>query len=195
MRFCVFTSLCCVESTTYKKGKANSFRRNKRRDQLTLHFPFSLLQDIDHFHHPKSSFVTLSSQSPTPQGQLLFFFLIYLFIYLLLLFFLAALGLHCCARGFSNCGERGLPFIAVCGLLIAVDSLAAEHGLQAHGLQQLWHESSAVVARGLQSAGSIVVAHRLISCSSACGIFPDEGSNPCPLHWQADSFFFFFFFN
>ena len=21
----------------------------------------------------------------------------------------------------------------------------------------------------------------------ACGIFPDQGSNPCPLHWQADS--------
>ena len=29
-------------------------------------------------------------------------------------------------------------------------------------------------------------AHRL-SCSAACGIFPDQGSNPCPLHWQADS--------
>ena len=25
------------------------------------------------------------------------------------------------------------------------------------------------------------------SCSVACGIFPDQGSNPCPLHWQADS--------
>ena len=25
------------------------------------------------------------------------------------------------------------------------------------------------------------------SCSAACGIFLDQGSNPCPLHWQADS--------
>ena len=25
------------------------------------------------------------------------------------------------------------------------------------------------------------------SCSAACGIFPDQGSNPCPLNWQADS--------
>ena len=25
------------------------------------------------------------------------------------------------------------------------------------------------------------------SCSAACGIFPSQGSNPCPLHWQADS--------
>ena len=30
------------------------------------------------------------------------------------------------------------------------------------------------------------MAHRL-SSSAACGIFPDQGSNPCPLHWQADS--------
>ena len=37
------------------------------------------------------------------------------------------------------------------------------------------------------------MAHGL-SCSAACGIFPDQGSNPCPLHWQADSFFFFFNF-
>ena len=28
------------------------------------------------------------------------------------------------------------------------------------------------------------MAHGL-SCSMACGIFPDQGSNPCPLHWQA----------
>ena len=25
------------------------------------------------------------------------------------------------------------------------------------------------------------------SCSAACGIFPDQGSNPRPLRWQADS--------
>ena len=44
-------------------------------------------------------------------------------------FFLAALGLPCCVRAFSSCGERGLLFIAVRGLLIAVASLVAEHGL------------------------------------------------------------------
>ena len=48
-----------------------------------------------------------------------------LFIYL----FLAALGLCCCARAFSSCGERGLLFVAVRGLLIAVASLVAKHGL------------------------------------------------------------------
>ena len=55
---------------------------------------------------------------------------------------------------------------------------------------------------GSRHAGSVVVAHGP-SCSVACGIFPDQGSNPCPLHWQADfqplchqgspNFFFFFF--
>ena len=39
---------------------------------------------------------------------------------------------------------------------------------------------------GSRHAGSVIVAHRP-SCSAACGIFPDQGSNPCPLHWQADS--------
>ena len=44
----------------------------------------------------------------------------------------------------------------------------------------------------LRSAGSrarwasVVLVHGL-SCSAACGIFLDQGSNLCPLHWQADS--------
>ena len=99
------------------------------------------------------------------------------------IFFLAVLGLHCCMRAFSSCGERGPLFVAVHGLLIEVASLVSGHGLQAHGLQQLWHTGSVVVARGLQSTGSVVVVHGL-SCSAACGIFPDQGSNPCPLHWR-----------
>ena len=39
---------------------------------------------------------------------------------------------------------------------------------------------------GSKCAGSVVVAHGP-SCSVACGILPDQGSNPCPLRWQADS--------
>ena len=44
-------------------------------------------------------------------------------------FFLAVLGLRYCAQAFSSCGEQGQLFIAVRGLLIAVASLVAEHGL------------------------------------------------------------------
>ena len=59
-------------------------------------------------------------------GQLVsYFFKIHLFIYL----FMAALGLRCCARAFSSCGERGLLFLVVRGLLIVVASLVAEHEL------------------------------------------------------------------
>ena len=71
-----------------------------------------------------------------------------LFIYFTYLF-LAALGLRHYTQAFSSCGEQGLLFIAVPGLLNAVASLVAEHGLQAHGLQQLW------------LAGSIAQAHQL----------------------------------
>ena len=39
---------------------------------------------------------------------------------------------------------------------------------------------------GSRRAGSVIVAYGP-SCSAACGIFLDQGSNPCPLHWQADS--------
>ena len=53
------------------------------------------------------------------------FLKIIFFIYL----FLAALGLCCCVRVFSGCGERGLLFIEVSRLLIAVAFLVAEHRL------------------------------------------------------------------
>ena len=39
---------------------------------------------------------------------------------------------------------------------------------------------------GTRCAGSTIVAHGP-SCSAACGILPDQDSNLCPLHWQADS--------
>ena len=39
---------------------------------------------------------------------------------------------------------------------------------------------------GSRRAGSAIVAHGP-SCSAACGILPEQGSNLCPLHWQADS--------
>ena len=46
---------------------------------------------------------------------------------------------------------------------------------------------SVVAAPGLWSTGSVVVVLRMLSCSSACGIFLDQGSNPFLLYWHADS--------
>ena len=54
-----------------------------------------------------------------------FFYLFILFTYLINLLFLAVLGLRCCAQAFSSCGSG----VVVRGLLIAVASLVAEHGL------------------------------------------------------------------
>ena len=50
---------------------------------------------------------------------------------------------------------------------------------------------SLVVAIG----ATLFAVHRLLtvaqwlwlSCSAACETFPDQGLNPCLLHWQADS--------
>ena len=92
----------------------------------------------------------------------LFFNLIKL-IYLL---FLAVLDLRFCARAFSSCGEWG-------------HSSSWCMGLSLSRPLSLW-------STGSRRAGSVVVAHRP-SCSVACGIPPDQGSNLCPLHWQADS--------
>ena len=50
-------------------------------------------------------------------------FCLFVFCFCLSWVFVAVHGL------FSSCGERGLFFIAVCGLLIAVASLVAELGL------------------------------------------------------------------
>ena len=72
---------------------------------------------------------------------------------------MVALGLHCCVRAFSSCGERGLLFVAVRGLLIAVASLVAEHGL-------LGTQASVVVAHGPSSCGSRALEHRLSSCGA-----------------------------
>ena len=57
----------------------------------------------------------------------LFFLKINLFYFYL---FLAALDHRYCARAFSSCGEWGLLFVVVRGLLITVTSLVVAHGLQ-----------------------------------------------------------------
>ena len=70
------------------------------------------------------------------------------------------------------------------GLLIAVASLAAEHGPQVHSLQ-MSQLRRAVVETWAPGLGSVVEPHRLC-CLVICSIFPDQASNPGPLHWQVD---------
>ena len=66
------------------------------------------------------------------------------FIYL----FLAALGLCCCAQAFFSCGERGLLFVAVRGLLIEV-ALLQSMGSRPAGFSSWGTWAAVVVACGL----------------------------------------------
>ena len=75
--------------------------------------------------------------------------------------FLVAFGLHCCMRAFSSCSKQELLWLQCVGLSCS-------------GAQTLGAQASAVADRGLR-------------CSVAHGSFQDQGSNPCPLHWQTDS--------
>ena len=52
----------------------------------------------------------------------------FFFYFILFIYFLSVLGLRCRVRAFSTCVERGLLFVEVRGLLVAVASLVAEHG-------------------------------------------------------------------
>ena len=74
-------------------------------------------------------------------------------------------------------------FVSVQGLSLVVAS-GGHSSLRCAGLSL----SRPLLLRstGSRRAGLVVVSHGP-SCSAACGIFPDQGSNPCPLHWQADS--------
>ena len=105
-------------------------------------------------------------------------FLFYLKFFLKINSFLAALGLCCFAQAFSSYREWGLRFVVVHGLLIAVvflqntESRCAGLGGGDPWAQELWLTNSRAHGH---------------SCSAACGIFPGQGLNPCPLHWQANS--------
>ena len=82
---------------------------------------------------PRVEMTGLPYSPPPPKLFSLSVFLKIILFYL----FLAALGLRCCAQAFSSCGEQGLLFVAVRGLLIVVASLVAEHGLSSCGSQAL----------------------------------------------------------
>ena len=113
-------------------------------------------------------------------GSLLFLYkFIYFILFYFILFIFGCIGSSLLRAGFLYLRRVGatLPCGAQpshCGGFSCCETWA------------LGARASVVVARGLQSPGSVVVSHGL-SCSTACGIFPNQGSNPCPLHRQEDS--------
>ena len=98
-------------------------------------------------------------------GVFVFCFLFFLFIYLFIYFWLCWVFVS----------VRGLSLVVASG----GNSSSWCTGLSLSRPLLLW-------SMGSRRTGSVVVAHGP-SCSAACGIFPDQGSNPCPLHWQEDS--------
>ena len=71
------------------------------------------------------------------------------------------------AQAFPSCSKWGL--LSSCGVWASPCS-----GFSCCGAQTLGAWALVVVVHGL-------------CCSAAGGIFPDQGSNPCPLHWQLDA--------
>ena len=83
------------------------------------------------------------------------YFILVKFVYL----FLTALGLRCCARAFSSCGEGGTTlrwgeWASHCG------------GFSCCGAWAVAMRASVVLARGLSSCGSWALEHRLSSCGA-----------------------------
>ena len=92
-----------------------------------------------------------STQYPNPRVILAIIFLTGVFTFLNFLkkfiyLFLATLGLRCCVRAFSSCGEWGLLFTVVCRLLCG--------GFSCCGAQALGAQVSVVAACRLGSCGA-----------------------------------------
>ena len=100
-------------------------------------------------------------------NRIFFFFFLKMFIYLFIFIYLWLCWVFI--------SVWGLPLVATSG---------GHSSSWCAGLSLSWP----LLLRSTDSrrAGSVIVAHGP-SCSAACEIFPDQGSNPCPLHWQADS--------
>ena len=98
----------------------------------------------------------------------------YLFIYLNFFFFLNS-GFFCVCFF--------LFFLWLCWVFVSVRGLSLVAASGGHSSPQRAGLSLSrpllLRSTGSRRAGSVVVAHGP-SCSAACGIFPDQGSNPCP---------------
>lgn len=101
------------------------------------------------------------------------------YVFFFLRFIFGCTGVCCHAKGLSSCERAGATLVVFHQLLI-------------------WWLVSLRKAEDLGAQVSVVVAHGPLectlsscgaglSCPPACGIPPEQGSNPCPLHGQADS--------
>ena len=96
----------------------------------------------------------------------------------------------CCCFDFWFFKKFYLLYFWLCWVFVSVRGLSLVAASGGHSSSRCMGLSLSqpllLRSPGSRRAGSEVVAHGP-SCSMARGIFPDQGSNPCPLHWQADS--------
>ena len=86
-------------------------------------------------------------------------------------------------RLFSRCHKQALCSCWCVGFSLRW-LLLCSSGSRVFEPQQVLHVGSGVVVPWLWSS---MVVWLGLSCSGACGIVLNQGSNPCLLHWQADS--------
>ena len=85
----------------------------------------------------------------------------------------------CCVQAFSSCDE---PLLCRCGARVSHCG-----GFSRCRAQALGHGGfSSCSLQALECMQNVVLYG--LSHSVARGIFPDQGLNQCPLHWQADSY-------
>ena len=90
------------------------------------------------------------------------------------------LGLPCCPRAFF----RGILQLQWAGAILCCGAQASHcGGFSGWGAQALGVWVSVAAGHRLSSCGALA-----FRCSVACGIVPDQGSNPCLLPWQADCY-------
>ena len=84
--------------------------------------------------------------------------------------------------------KKKITYLFIAGSLLLFSSCSKQRLLLSSCSAQASHcvDFSCCEAWALWGVGSVAVAYGL-SCSATCGIFLDQGSNPCLLHWQVDS--------
>ena len=150
--------------------KNNCFQRRKWRAALFCFFPGNFIACLNGRELDSHQWLYLHSVvvccmcvcfSFKNWEQLIYFWLCWVFI---------APWLFSSCRGFATLQRTG------CSLWWSLRLLSTGRG--ARGLE--------AEVPALWGAGSAAVAHG-VCCSTARGIFLDQGSNPCLLHWQVDS--------
>ena len=97
-----------------------------------------------------------------PQASSVFFSFLAIKYILQMVFILAVLGLCCCSCGLSLVAtSRGSSPIVMLGPTVLASPAAP-------------------------ALGSVRSQECGLSCRKACGIFSDQGLNPCLLHWEVD---------